>query len=85
MIGQVPVKWLRCWEKGEKPEVGVTLRNDTPDNADASVSLKLMRDDWNYVGEFSETSAVNAGDSVNVMFDALGLEPGFYQELQYRL
>ena len=79
VIGQVPVKWLRCWEKGEKPEVGVTLRNDTPDNADASVSLKLMRDDWNYVGEFSETSAVNAGDSVNVMFDALGLEPGFYR------
>lgn len=79
IVGQVPTEWYRCWEPGEKPAVGVVLRNDTPERGESTVSLKLMKDDWAYVGEWSKTEAVNPGDSVSVMFDALTLEPGFYR------
>ncbi|MDE7142780.1 MAG: glycoside hydrolase family 3 C-terminal domain-containing protein, partial [Muribaculaceae bacterium] len=79
VVGQVSPEWMRCWEPGENPAVGVTLRNDTPDDGTAAVSLKLMEDDWTYVNEWSHQVGVSAGDAVSVMFDTLGLAPGFYR------
>lgn len=79
VVGSVADEWLRCWEPGEKPAVEVRLANGTSDDGEADVRLKLMRDDWSFVNEWSETRRLGAGDTVNVRFDAFDLAPGFYR------
>ncbi|MCM1070965.1 MAG: beta-glucosidase BglX [[Clostridium] fimetarium] len=79
IVGSVPDEWLRCWEPGEKPEVGVNLRNDTGVDGSASVSSKLMKDDWSFVDEWTKEIKLDAGSTAGVKFDALTLAPGFYR------
>ncbi len=79
VTASVDDSWLRCWERGEEPAIAVDLHNFTPEDAEATVSLKLMEDDWTFVSNPSQQARVAAGDSAVVRFDLPGLKPGFYR------
>lgn len=68
---------VRCWEKGEKPMICVTLSSLESYDVTTGVSYKLYTDSGKFVSENTRNVTVTAGGEQTVTFP-LTLQPGFY-------
>ena len=68
---------IRAWEKGEQPEISLTLRNDESIALDVKVEVDVDKDCYEDYCEKSEAMALEPGQSrdITIPFD---LESGFY-------
>ena len=68
---------VKCWEKGEQPQISVTIQSLEAKDMTTSVSLKLRTDKYEDVTTDSKEVTVAAGETQTVTFP-LTLTPGFY-------
>lgn len=68
---------VKCWEKGEQPQISVTIQSLEAKDMTTTVSLKLRTDKYEDVTTDSKEVTVAAGETQTVTFP-LTLTPGFY-------
>lgn len=68
---------IKCWEKGEQPQISITLQNLEGSETTTTVSLKLRTDKYkDYLTE-NRNATIGAGATETITIP-LTLEPGFY-------
>lgn len=68
---------VKCWEKGEQPQISVTIQSLEAKDMTTTVSLKLRTDKYEDVTTDSKEVTVAAEETQTVTFP-LTLTPGFY-------